>query len=49
MRGEQSFLEWEMLLESRLAQGRADPFLGLVANFYTLKGRENFNWKGDIK
>ena len=31
------------------AQGRADAFLGLVANVYSLKREKNFCWEGGIK
>lgn len=31
------------------AQGRADLFCGLVANFYSLKDKETSCWKGGIR
>ena len=37
MRGEQSLLEWETLLEQQAGSGRAKHFRRLAANFYILK------------
>ena len=48
MRGKESLSEQKMVLEQGLAQGRADPFDGPAAHFYSLK-TENSYEKGGIR